>query len=307
MPVGWTPFNVDAQPAATAENYNPWAWNQQAAGRRTWGSRTYPPIYNVDWQNHRVDTRTARSTAAEVWGSMPRSRAQQIGLGSTPGLINNARFVFGSEGPGVDLNPGAARPQRAPSPRWKSFGWSGRKSRASAGPSRTASFNPWDLPPATSKNIPGWDPFAWSGAAPSPQRKAYYVNYQQIRRNNARAAYESTRGGKWIGYDSSRHFSRAGWNLDRAVSGKATRFRRSYDITNRTLYRGAGAEKYTVGLSREARVMALGRAGDNLLMGLKKLPTRTKVAAPIAIIGAIGSYAWMRRNKDKYYTHYYNY
>ena len=109
--------------------------------------------------------------------------------------------------------------------------------------------------------------------------------------------------GKWVGAKSMRHFRRASWNMDRAISGKgigpAPGRTRVWSAGGRV---GLRAER---ALSSTQRVHHLGRAGDHLLMALRKLPGRTKLAAPVV---GFGAWAFMRRGKqDKFYTHYYDF
>jgi hypothetical protein len=103
----------------------------------------------------------------------------------------------------------------------------------------------------------------------------------------------------WVGASSRRSFSRAGWNIDRAISGSARAARWTTASTNRA------AEGYIKVLSSAQRTQAIGRAGDHLLAGLAHLPRKTKIAVPLLIGGALIHHS--RKNKSKFYTHYFDY
>ena len=114
---------------------------------------------------------------------------------------------------------------------------------------------------------------------------------------------------KWVGPNSMRSFSRAGRTLGQAISGSYTApnwapmgfMTPQGPLANKRYSTGTMQRKIT-GKNR-ARLAGAGVA--NMGRGIKRLPMRTKIAAPLAIGGA---YFWMRRNKkDQFYTHYFDY
>jgi hypothetical protein len=123
------------------------------------------------------------------------------------------------------------------------------------------------------------------GGSPSSRPGVQGRSIRQARSIDNRM-YNITRSGTWIGSRSRRDFSRIGWNIDRAISGSATSMRWS---TNR---RAAAPISKT--LTGAQRIQAIGRAGDRLLSGMWHLPKKTKIAHS-------------RRNKSKFYTHYFDY
>ena len=126
------------------------------------------------------------------------------------------------------------------------------------------------------------------------RRVANYWAYDEPR---ARLAYNTSKLGRWVGWDSKNEFSRAAWNLDRAISGKGNKVRWSSKTAQGT------PGPYTI--NGAARVTAVGRAGDHILSGLWKLPKKTKVLGAVAIGSAL--FAMRRNKKDKFYTHYFDY
>lgn len=126
-------------------------------------------------------------------------------------------------------------------------------------------------------------------------------------------------GSSWIGDASSKYFSRAGRNFGLAIGGSyqanswasARDMPRARSPKTGRFYSGPMRKSvYSVGtynrqISGQNRARLAGAGLSNVGKGLRRLPVKTKIAAPLAIGGA---YFWMKRNKkDQFYTHYFDY
>lgn len=105
-------------------------------------------------------------------------------------------------------------------------------------------------------------------------------------------------GAFWFGHKAQPYFAKAGRMFDAAVSG--------YYVSNkaRAAAQATGAVAEGRKLTGAQRATQARRGFDYLARGFRKLPKKTRIGIPLALLA---TFAWnKRKERGKYYTHYFD-